>query len=189
MEPGACNTSLVSKRIFSIVLKTRTPNYIHTTFSSYVYGVVYAFLRQWKSPFTYLLHCQEIPWCNQELHYCVRKGPPPVPIVSQINPLPAPILLKAVLILSSLICLGLPGGLLPSHFSTKSCMHLSCPPTCYLPRLSHSWFDHWNNSWWGTQIMWLLIMQFPQVCPKHKYFPYTLFSNTFSLCDVALDGG
>ena len=32
----------------------------------------------------------------------------------------------------------------------KSRMHLSCLPTCHMPRPSHSyWFDHPNNIWWG----------------------------------------
>jgi hypothetical protein len=41
--------------------------------------------------------------------------------------------------------------------------------------------------------MWLLIVPSPQVscypvCPRHKYVAYTLFSNTLSLCGLALDG-
>jgi hypothetical protein len=47
---------------------------------------------------------QEIPriWCNQEVNYRVHNSPPPVPIVSQINPAyaPHPISWRPILILS-----------------------------------------------------------------------------------------
>jgi len=48
----------------------------------------------------------------------VDKSPPPVPILSQINPLHGPILCLDDP-LSSHLCLGLPGGFFPSGFPTK----------------------------------------------------------------------
>ena len=59
---------------------------------------------------------------------------------------------------SSHSCQGLPSGLFPSCFLTKT---LYAPPllqTCYMPRPSHSWFDHPNYIWLGVQIIKLLIM-------------------------------
>jgi hypothetical protein len=75
------NTSLVSKMTFSIILKTRTPHYIHTAFRellllavskrlcvhmrkkavvvemSCVYSVMYVFLRRWNKSFYLLVMC------------------------------------------------------------------------------------------------------------------------------------
>ena len=48
---------------------------------------------------------------NPEVQCCIHKGPPIIPILSWINPIPH-ISLRSILILSSHLCLGLP---------TKSC--------------------------------------------------------------------
>jgi hypothetical protein len=58
---------------------------------------------------------QEIPcilW-NPKVDYCIHKRPSPVPILSQINPVYAPISIswRSILILSSHLHLGLPSGL------------------------------------------------------------------------------
>ena len=67
---------------------------------------------------------QEIPlvlW-NTQLHYRIHKFPPPIPILSQPDPIrtPHPISWKSFLILSFYIRLGLPSGLFPSGFPTKT---------------------------------------------------------------------
>jgi len=65
-----------------------------------------------------------------------KKCPPPVPVLSQINPVHAPAsqFLRLVLLLSSHPCLGLPSGLFPSCFPTKTLyvpvlapMRAACP--------------------------------------------------------------
>ena len=50
------------------------------------------------------------------------EGPPPVPVLSQINPFhfPHPTSRRSILILSSRLRLRLPSGLLPSGFLTKT---------------------------------------------------------------------
>ena len=67
---------------------------------------------------------QEIPsilW-NPKIHYHIHKCLPPVPILSQIDPVYAhhPISWRSTLILSSHLCLGLPSGLFPSGFPTTN---------------------------------------------------------------------
>ena len=67
---------------------------------------------------------QEIPhisW-NPKVHYHTHKCPPPFPILSQLDPvhIPHPTSLRSTLILSSHLRLGLPSGLLPSGFPTKT---------------------------------------------------------------------
>ena len=64
---------------------------------------------------------QEIPriWWNPKVHYLTHKRPPPVPILSQ-SPQPLPTSSRSILIVSSHLCLGLPNGLFPSDFPTKT---------------------------------------------------------------------
>jgi len=74
---------------------------------------------------------QEIPhilW-NSKVHYRIDKCPPTVPILSQLDPVHTPTShsWRSILILSSHLCLGLPSGLFPSGFPTK---------TLYTPLLS-----------------------------------------------------
>ena len=77
---------------------------------------------------------QEIPlilW-NPEVHYHTRKCPPPVLILSQLHPVPttpSPSW-RSILILSSHLRLGLPSGLFPSCFPTKT-LCTTLPP--YMP--------------------------------------------------------
>jgi len=68
--------------------------------------------------------CQEIPrilW-NPKVHYRIHNSPPPVPILSQIDPVhvPHPTSWRSILILSSHLRLGLPSGVLPPGFPTKT---------------------------------------------------------------------
>jgi len=66
---------------------------------------------------------------NPKVHYRIHKFPPPVPVLSQLNPVhaPHPTSWRSILILSSHLRLGLPSGLFPSGFPTK---------TLYTPLLS-----------------------------------------------------
>jgi hypothetical protein len=65
---------------------------------------------------------QEIPrilW-NPEVHSRIHNSLPPVPILSQVNPVHAhPTTWRFILILSSHLRLGLPSGRLPSGLPTK----------------------------------------------------------------------
>ena len=74
---------------------------------------------------------QDIPrilW-NPKVHYRIHKCPPPVHILSQLHPVHTPTSqLKSILILSSHLRLGLPSGLFPSGFPTKTMHTLLLPP-------------------------------------------------------------
>ena len=107
----------------------------------------------------------------------VYKSIPPVPILSQINPVcaPHPTSWRSILILFSYQRLGLPSGLLPSGFPTKTLCAL-LPHTCYMSRPSHCFqFDHPNNIRWGVQIIRLYISFSPLPCYfvplRPKYYP------------------
>ena len=70
-----------------------------------------------------------------KIHYRIHKWSPPVPILSQLDSTPW----RSILILFSHLCLGLPSGLFPSGFLTKtlhapllSPIHATCPAYLHL---------------------------------------------------------
>ena len=66
---------------------------------------------------------------NPKVHHPIHKSPPSVPILSQLRPVSTPpISRRSILILSSYLRLGLPNGLFPSGFPTKTlCTTLPSP--------------------------------------------------------------
>jgi len=67
---------------------------------------------------------QEIPrilW-YPKVHYRIHKCTPPAPILSQLHSVHTlhPTSWRSILMLSSHLCLGLPSGLFPSDFPTKT---------------------------------------------------------------------
>ena len=96
-----------------------------------------------------------------KVHYCIHKCPPPVLIVSQLDPVHAHTshFLKIPL---NIIPTRTPGSSKWSSslkFLHRNPVHTSpLPHMCYTPCPSYSRFDHLVNFGWGIQIMKFLIM-------------------------------
>jgi hypothetical protein len=91
---------------------------------------------------------------NPKFHCRIYKCVPPVPILSEIYPVLVPhhTSWKSTLILSVHLRLGLPSGLTPTGFPTKT-LYAPLLRTCCMPRqFRSSGFHHPNKIWRGVQI-------------------------------------
>ena len=85
-------------------------------------------------------------WNNPKAHRLVHKSSPPVPVLRQIKQVHAShrTFRHSILMFSHLhVCI--PSGIFPSGFPPKPSLQRSSPHTCYMPRLSRSWFDYPND--------------------------------------------
>jgi hypothetical protein len=97
---------------------------------------------------------------NTKVQYRIHKSSPIVLNLSENNPvhITSP---RSILILSTHIRLGLPGGLFPSDFPTNNLHAFFSPHSFYMPRpCQPPRLDYSNYTWRRVQITKLLVMQF-----------------------------
>ena len=123
-----------------------------------------------------------------KVHYRIHKGPPLVPVPSQLDPVHTRTSHFLITHLHNILpCTPLVFTVVifPQVSPSKLCIRLSYPHTCYMPRSSHSSrFCHPSNIEWGVQITKLLSMSFspfpchlvplrPKYSPQHPLLKHS----------------
>jgi hypothetical protein len=126
-----------------------------------------------------LLGSQEIPrilW-NLKVHYCIHECPPPVPILSQLDPVNIPTSWRLILILSSHLSLCLPSGLFPTNtlYTPLLSSHpytLHAPPILLFSILSPEQYWVWRTDHLAHYVVFSTRYLIP---PRPKYSPQPAF--------------
>ena len=143
--------------------------YCHKYHSRYIHTYIYIciYLGLCTHIHTHILTYLLTPWCRVLLEnltglQLVKKfpafyGTQRFLSLSWVNPIqstyPHPTSWRSILILSTHLRLGLPKGLVPSGFPTKTLYAPSPPHTRHMPSPSHSSrFYHPHNIGWGVQV-------------------------------------
>jgi hypothetical protein len=105
---------------------------------------------------------------NPKAHYCIRKCPPPVPILSHVNPVHTPTSYFLKIHLNTILP-SMPASAkrsLSLRFLHQNPVHTSpLPHMRYMLCPSHSsQFYHPNNIWWAVQIINPLSPELNPIC-------------------------
>jgi hypothetical protein len=127
---------------------------------------------------------QEIPhilW-NRKVYYRIHKSPPPVPVLSQINPVHGlhPTSRRFILILSRYLCLSLPSGSFAQVSPLKPCIHLTSS-TYVLHVLPLSDFLIWSPEYYLVRCTERMHPPLTSSLLRPNILLRTLISNTLSL--------
>jgi len=96
------------------------PEYLLTKLLTYLITYSMEQSPSWEANrFSASQEISRILW-NPKVHYRIHKCPPPVPILSQLDPTHTLTSCRSILILSSHLLLGFPSDLFPSCFPTKT---------------------------------------------------------------------
>jgi hypothetical protein len=114
---------------------------------------------------------------ERKVHYRIHNSPSPVPILSQLNPVhaPIPISLRSILILSSHLRLGLSNGLLPSGVDccvvslSRNVVPSSVLKIDHLAKFLFMKLEDLPNSWTGYG------PQLNEVIQWHNFFTLSIF--------------
>ena len=126
---------------------------------------------------------------NPKVLYRNHKCPPPAPILSQLDPVHTPphsTSWRSMLILSSHLCLGLPSGLIPSGFPTKTlytpllCIHATYPAHLFLDFMTRTILGE-EYRWWSSSLCSYLHSPVTSSLLGPNILLNTLFWNTRSL--------
>jgi hypothetical protein len=143
-----CSTTL-------IYLLTYLLTYILTDLLTYLFTPWSTILLEKLTNFQ-LVKIPRILW-NPKVHYRIHKCPPPVPILSQINPVNTPTSHFLMIYLNTIFpsTPGSPKWSLSLRFPHHIPVYASVlPHTRYMPRPPNSSrFYHPNNIGWGVQIV------------------------------------
>jgi len=108
----------------------------------------------WKEPrFSATLEIIRILW-NPKIQYWIYKRLPPVPILSQNNPVYDATFYFLKNHFNKIVTYAYVFQVVSFHrvSQPKPTMHLYFPDTCYVPRTFHSsLFDNSNDIWWEAQ--------------------------------------
>ena len=106
-----------------VVVTMCSPWHSRKYFLMYLFTLLTYFMEQslFEKPSGPQSSSSSIVW-NLKVHYHIYKCPTPIPTLSQINPVHAvhSTSWRSSSVLSSHLCLGLPSGLFPSGFHTKT---------------------------------------------------------------------
>jgi hypothetical protein len=128
-----------------------------------------------------------LPISYPKLHYHTHKCPPPVSILSKLNPVHTPTSQFMTIHLNNILpsTPGSPQWSLSLRFPNQNPVHTPLPHLSYMPHPSHSWFYHPHNSGWEVTICTTEMFKLVSMSSRNVSSPVQYFcSVTGCVCTV-----